>query len=150
MAPRGRAAPAAKKASGPAADELFASPSDISGGDNIRLTDYEDCLLVIQSADGSEHEYEFSTGPGKYVEARLLIVEGAAEMAGAIHEDVWVIPAVLRGKVRNAYPKAVIGWLQRAEEPLQKGQSAPWILVDPDDDDIAKAREAWLQAELPF
>lgn len=142
------AAPKKRAQQGPEED-LFVIPSKAraASSDYIKLQDLDECLLVIRATSPEAHSMATDNGTTEYVEGQVLVVEGAAEMAGEWH-DLWVFPVVIRRLIKDNYPNPVIGWLGHGE--ASKGRNAPWVLLDPEADDIAKCREAFLKAEIPF
>lgn len=128
-------------------EDLFNTPGSLPGGEFVKLNDLEDCLLVLQATTDEEKTEKFDNGEGTYIEARCLVVEGAAELANEWH-DMWVFPVAVRGQLKRSYPKPVVGILGKGT--AQKGKSAPWLLMDPTDEQQAAARNAYVKVEAGF
>lgn len=121
------------------------TPSQVSSSDTVNVPDLEGCLVVLQ-ATGPESTADTVRGPAQYIPARVLVVEGAAELAGAWHE-LWIFPKVLLGMLRKANGQPLAGVVGKGT--ARAGQSAPWILLDAEGGDMAKAQAAYDQATRP-
>lgn len=123
----------------------FDGPGTAAG---IEWSELNGHLLII-----TPHEVipEFKTvhGNGPTVRADLTVLDGPD--APVEYPDTLIFPKVLQGQVRSnaGTGRMNLGRLGQGEK--KPGQSAPWILGDPTDDDKTVAR-SYLSAktEPPF
>jgi hypothetical protein len=112
----------------------YALPATATG---IDLNEINGALLLI-----TVHKQEFgvqtSFGAQDPIRADVVVLDGANK--GTKHDDTLLFPKVLQGQLKSsAGGKRVLGRLGKGE--AKPGQSAPWKLTAPTEDDIATARK---------
>lgn len=126
---------------------MFDTPAK---GDRINWDDLNGTLLIFH-VHSVETGIETSYGPSDAVKADVTAVDGAH--AGEKWEGALVFPRVLQGALASKVGsgKPVLGRLGKGT--AKPGQSAPWVLDDPTDADIAAGvayMEAQAKLEQPF
>ena len=112
--------------------EEFASPASASG---IKWEDHKNALLLFE-VKSVETDIKTAFGDTDAVRADVTVLDGAN--LGTEVRDTLVFPRVLQSQLRPNVGKKVIGRL--GQGTAKPGQSAPWMLADPTDADIATAR----------
>jgi hypothetical protein len=112
----------------------FAAPASASG---IQWADLLGRLLVIEPK-GFEEGISTSLGAKDAVRADVHVIDGTPED----HEDVLIFPRVLISQTRSKVGEMVLGRLGQGN--AKPGQSAPWQIQAPTEQDIA-AGTAWLE-----
>jgi hypothetical protein len=113
----------------------------------VKVTEFENCLLLLTP---TEHREGINTsfGAADAVVTDLAVLDGRD--AGQIHHGVLVFQKALQGQLRPKVGtgRMVLGRLGRGV--AKPGQSAPWILGDPTEQDKALARQHLTQVSPPF
>lgn len=113
----------------------FDSATNSSGG---LITDYSGALLLITP---TEYRPEVNTtrGPTDAVVIDFVVLDGPR--AGETATSSLVFPKVLKGalKAKIGTGRMVLGRLGKGD--AKPGQSAPWVLGEPTDQDKQTARE---------
>lgn len=108
-----------------------------SPASGAKITEFEGMLLLLTP---TEHREGIQTafGAADAVVTDLDVVDGAA--AGQSHAGVLIFQKALQGQLRPKIGtgRKVLGRLGRGI--AKAGQSAPWILLDPTEDDKARTR----------
>ncbi|TDC52860.1 hypothetical protein E1281_18405 [Actinomadura sp. KC345] len=114
--------------------DQFDAPA--SGG--VKITEFEGQLLLLTP---TAHEQEIPTayGPADAVTTTIAVLDG--DGAGDEHTDVKVFQKALMGQLRPKIGsgRMVLGRLGRGT--AKPGQSAPWLLADPTEQDKQVARD---------
>ena len=113
----------------------FTAPAPAGSG--LKWADLLGRLLVIEPKGVTN--VDTALGPRDAVRADVHAIDGEVED----FEDALVFPKVLQGQLRGKVDQMVLGRL--AQGQAKPGQSAPWVLADPTQADMATA-EAWLAA----
>lgn len=115
---------------------MFDAPSSSSGG--VKITDFDGQLLLITP---TAHETNIPTayGPADAVTANIAVLDGNG--AGQEHTGVRIFQKALQGQLRPKVGtgRMVLGRLGRGT--AKPGQSAPWLLADPTEQDKQVARD---------
>lgn len=113
--------------------DMFDSPAS-----GVKITTFEGELLLVAPKEFKEGVLT-SFGPADYVEADVTVLDGQhkGEHHGAVRMFQKQLIGQLRPKVGTG--RMVLGRLGRGE--AKAGQSAPWVLKDPTEDDKNKARQ---------
>lgn len=113
--------------------DQFDSPAS-----GAKITDFDGELLLLSP---TEHREGIVTafGPADAVVTELAVLDG--KHTGEKHSGVLVFQKALQGQLRPKVGtgRMVLGRLGRGV--AKAGQSAPWVLLDPNDDDKNKARQ---------
>ncbi len=119
-------------------NDLFDAPAA-----GVKITDFEDCLLLVKPTGTQELENSQYNSSDVTV-ADITVLDG--ERAGEFHPSSFVYQKVLQGQLRPsiATGRFVLGRLGRGV--AKPGQSAPWILADPTDADKQTARDHLVKA----
>ena len=121
---------------------------DPAHGDRIVFDDVNGSLLLF-TVHSVEHGIETAFGESDAVKCDVAVLDG--DQKGTTFENTLIFPRVLQGALGPKVGKKVLGRLGQGE--AKKGQSPPWMLDDPTDDD-KKVGRAWIakQAEIeePF
>ena len=125
-------------------NDLFDAPA--SGG--VKITQFDGQLLLITP---TAHEKDIATayGPADAVTVDLVVLDGAN--AGEEHTGIRVFQKALQGQLRPKVGtgRMVLGRLGRGT--AKPGQSAPWLLADPTEQDKQTARDYLARANnAPF
>lgn len=121
----------------------FSGPASASG---VKITDFEGDLLLI-TPTGYEEGISTSYGEKDAVRANVVVIDEADPAKSEEHRDVLMFQGRLIGQTKPFVGKGIVlGRLGKGE--AKKGQSAPWMLLDPTDDDKTKGR-AYLAAKAP-
>lgn len=116
----------------------FAKPAAPSAG--IQWGDHKGALLLIEP-DSFEAQVQTSFGPADAVKATVTVIDG--EHSGAIYADTLIFPKLLVSQTKSQIGAKVLGRLGQGQ--AKPGQSAPWLLNEATEADIAAAEE-WLKA----
>lgn len=123
----------------------FVKPSAMgSSSESIRITDLENRLIIVVP-DGDEVTIETSRGPADARPVKVLDVD-----AGTGWQEGIVFQRALRAQLgrASAAGSPLVGRLGRG--PASPGKSAPWLIEDPSDAELERARAAYLKQEVPF
>lgn len=129
-------------------DDPFKSGSDGGAG----ITEYEGNLLLVTP---TEYVDSMSTSFGDTDAVRVDFVVLDAEDGPEEIEDTLVFQRVLISALKKSaqfnakhetdpktgFPKMLLGVLEQDEDRKKKGQSAPWVLKEPSDEQKAIARQ---------
>jgi hypothetical protein len=113
----------------------FAAPASASG---IQWSDLLGRLLVIEPK-GVEKDIQTSLGAKDAVRADVHVIDGPSPSS---HDDVLIFPRVLISQTSSKVGEMVLGRLGQGQ--AKPGQSAPWQIQAPSEQDIA-AGVAWLE-----
>lgn len=116
----------------------FAAPS--APGSGITWADHNGALLVVEPLS-VETGIQTSFGPSDAVRANVHVIDGPG--AGDDYPDTLVFPKVLAGQLKTQIGGKVLGRL--AQGVAKPGQSAPWMLQAPTEQDMQQAQQ-WLAA----
>lgn len=113
--------------------DQFDSPSS-----GARITDFEGALLLIKPTK-KEEEIPTAFGPADAVVADVVVLDGQHANPDP-YTDVYVFQKALQGqlKAKVGTGRYVLGRLGKGV--AKAGQSAPWLLLDPTEQDKATAR----------
>lgn len=123
----------------------FAPPG--TGGDRLPLDDVLGALLLF-TVESVEKDIETQFGKSDAIKCDVAALDGnhkAETWDGAL-----IFPRVLQSQLRGAAGGGkVLGRLGKGE--AKKGQSAPWVLSDPTDEDKQTARNylAYVATQTP-
>ena len=106
----------------------FATPAAPSGG--IDLKDHLGALLLF-TVHSVEEGIQTVHGASSAIRCDVAVLDGANK--GDEHADTLIFPKVLQSQLRKAVGQKVLGRLGQGQ--AKPGQSAPWILTDPTDED---------------
>src|SRR5690606_25865675 len=114
--------------------DMFDPPSTSSG---VKLADLSGRLLLIKPL---AYEENMQTAFGVANAVRANIVELDGPDAGTEHTDVLIFPKVVANQVKDniGTGRYNLGRLGRGQ--AKPGQSAPWILAEPTEEDKDTAR----------
>lgn len=129
-------------------DDPFKSGSDGGAG----ITEYDGQLLLVTP---SEYVESISTSFGDTDAVRVDFVvldgpEGAVEVEDTLVFQRMLISALKRQAIFNekngvdentGHPKMTLGVLLQDEDRKKKGQSAPWVLAEPNAEQAQAARD---------
>lgn len=113
----------------------YAIPST-GGGDKLPLAELLGALLRIDVLEALS-DVQTSFGASNPVRCNLAVLDGP--LKAQTFDDALVFPRVLISQLKPSVGKVVVGRLGRGT--AKPGQSAPWTLTAPTDDDIATARK---------
>lgn len=118
--------------------------NDPASGDKLPLADLEGALLLFDVLE-QRAEMQTSFGPASPIAANVAVLDGTHK--GDTYDDALVFPRVLQGQLRPSIGGKVLGRLGKGQ--AKPGQSAPWTLSAPTDDDKAVARKyvAYVEAQ---
>jgi hypothetical protein len=116
-------------------DQQYAIPST-GGGDKLPLAELLGALLRIDVLEALS-DVQTSFGPAHPVRCNVAVLDG--DQKAATFDDTLIFPRVLVSQLKPSVGKVVVGRLGRGT--AKPGQSAPWTLTAPTDDDIATARK---------
>lgn len=119
----------------------FVSAAPPSGG--ITWDDHNGKLLIVEPL-AVETGIQTVHGATDAVRANVHVITGPGTSED--YDDTLVFPKVLSGQLRGQIGRKVVGRLGNGA--AKPGQSAPWLLEQATDDDLAKAQE-WLNAQKP-
>lgn len=111
----------------------FAAPASASG---ISWEGLKGRLLVIEPIS-VEKGIKTAFGDTDAVRATVHVIDGDTET----YEDTLVFPRVLQSQLAPKVGSMVLGRVGQGQ--AKPGQSAPWLIVDPSEADVA-AGKAWL------
>ena len=125
--------------------DMFDNPSSSSG---IKFENYNGRLLLI-----TPHEFveEINTNFGKTsaVRADIVVLDGPDSPEEIT--DTLIFPKVLQSQVKRNCGSGRMNLGRLGQGQKKPGQSAPWMLGDPTDDDRAVARQhIEKKTEVPF
>lgn len=121
----------------------FSGPASASG---VKVTEFEGRLLLV-TPTAYEEGIETQYGAKDAVRASVVVIDEEAPEKSEKHDDVLMFQGRLIGQTKPFVGKGlVLGRLGKGE--AKKGQSAPWMLEDPTDDDKVKGR-AYLASVAP-
>jgi len=125
--------------------DLFDAPGSAAG---IKWEDLNGRLLLIKPL-AVEEGIKTVHGDSRAVRADVVVLDGPG--APEEYMDTLIFPKVLQGQVRGNAGTGRFNLGRLGKGVAKPGQSAPWVLADPTEDD-AKAARAWLaqNAETPF
>lgn len=120
--------------------DMFDSPST-----GVKITEFEGNLLLL-TPRSEQKAISTAFGPADAIETDLAVLDG--RHAGQAHSGVLVFQKALQGQLRPKIGtgRMVLGRLGRGV--AKPGQSAPWILSEPTEQDKAQAR-AYLANPAP-
>ena len=109
-----------------------------SPSDGITWADNNGALLIIRPT-AIEAGIQTSYGSADAVRANVWVVDGPN--AGEVHDDTLVFPKLLQSQLKSRINQVVLGRLgQGVGKP---GQSAPWMLNEPTQQDVQTGMQAW-------
>lgn len=112
--------------------DMFDSPAT-----GVKISEFENCLILLTP---TEHREAISTafGDADAVVADVAVLDGPR--AGESHPGTLIFQKALQGQLRPKVGtgRMVLGRLGRGT--AKPGQSAPWVLGDPTEQDKALAR----------
>lgn len=113
--------------------DAFDSPSS-----GARITDFEGALLLVKPTS-KEEAISTAFGPADAIVADVVVLDGK-DAAAEPYTDVYIFQKALQGqlKAKVGTGRFVLGRLGRGT--AKAGQSAPWLLQDPTEDDKKTAR----------
>lgn len=121
----------------------FSGPASASG---VKITEFEGSLLLI-TPTSYEEGIETSFGTKDAVKANLVVIDEKSPADSDAHEGILMFQGRLIGQTKPFVGKGlVLGRLGKGE--AKKGQSAPWMLLDPTDDEKEIGR-AYLASVAP-
>jgi hypothetical protein len=121
----------------------FSGPASASG---VKVTEFEGRLLLVTPTN-YEEGIETQYGAKDAVRASVVVIDEEDPAKSEKHDDVLMFQGRLIGQTKPFVGKGlVLGRLGKGE--AKKGQSAPWMLEDPTDDDKVKGR-AYLASVAP-
>lgn len=126
-------------------NDLFDAPSSGSG---VKITEFEGQLLLL-TPTAVEKDIPTAYGAADATTVTIVVLDGAG--AGEEHVDVKVFQKALQGQLRPKVGtgRMVLGRLGRGT--AKPGQSAPWLLADPTEQDKQVARDYLArQQNAPF
>lgn len=118
-------------------NDPFNPPSTATG---IQWDDHKGELLLITVKD-QRTGIQTAFGEADAIEATVTCLDGAHE--GTTFNDILIFPKVLQSQLRPSIGGMVLGRLGQGDK--KAGQSAPWKLAEPTEDDRKKGL-AWLDA----
>jgi len=112
-----------------------------------KITEFDGALLLITPTELRE-AIQTVHGPSDAIVCDVAVLDGRD--AGTEQTGVMVFPKVLQGqlKAKIGTGRMVLGRLGRGQ--AKPGQSAPWVLGDPTEQDKATARQHLAQVQPPF
>ena len=108
-------------------NDPFSAPSTATG---ITWADHLGQLLLINVIE-ERKEIQTAYGETSAIEANVTVLDGPN--VGQKFDDILIFPRVLQSQLRPRIGGMVLGRLNQGEK--KAGQSAPWKLSDPTDDD---------------
>ena len=127
-------------------NSAWRKPSEMGGStDSVKITDLEGHLLVVVS-NGDEITVETTRGPSEARPVRIIDVD---DPSGDWLEAI-IFQKALRGQVSRAAAAGspLVGRLGRGEPA--PGKSAPWLIIDPSDTEMERARTAYFRVSAGF
>lgn len=120
----------------------FSTPAASSG---VEWEALNGSLLIIDVA-AVEHDVPTVHGvAANVVKATITVVDGAK--AGEVMADTLIFPKVLVSALSPRVGHKVLARLGQGE--AKPGKSAPWVLTDPTEEDVAKGISAMQAATSP-
>lgn len=125
--------------------DMFDGPGSANG---ISWADMENHLLLIKPLEKNV-QVNTSFGDSTAVRADVVVLDGANSPGGV--NDTLIFPKMLQGQVGGNAGSGRYNLGRLGKGVAKPGQSAPWMLADPTDEDKATAR-AYLaaQTQAPF
>ena len=119
-----------------------------AGGSGVRLADL-DGRLVVMTPSPTEEEVETRLGSDMARRCDVLVVDGDDELAGETH-DVLVFQTGLKAQLAAAVRKGkvLVGVVGHGE--ARDGKSAPWLVLDADEAQVKRARDAYTKVTAGF
>lgn len=113
-------------------NDQFDSPST-----GVKITEFEGSLLLL-TPTAEQKAINTMYGPADAIETRVMVLDG--KDAGVEHQGVLIFQKALQGQLRPKIGtgRMVLGRLGRGT--AKPGQSAPWILTEPTEQDKTTAR----------
>ncbi|MFF0860922.1 hypothetical protein ACFYUV_04115 [Nonomuraea sp. NPDC003560] len=123
--------------------DMFDAPASASG---VKVTDYDGQLLLI-TPQTVEKDIPTAYGPAEAVTVKLAVLDGRD--AGLEFDGVKIFQKALQGQLRAKVGtgRMVLGRLGRGT--AKPGQSAPWLLADPTENDKQTARAHLAKGSTP-
>jgi hypothetical protein len=116
----------------------FSAPAVSS---DTKITEFAGDLLLI-TPTSYEEEVKTVHGEKDAVKANVVVIDEKRPERSDVHENLLIFQGRLIGQTKPFVGKGlVLGRLREAKELKKPGQSAPWILDDPTDEEKALARE---------
>lgn len=112
----------------------FVDPA--KGGDKLPLADLKGSLLLF-TVHSVETGIQTTFGESDAVKCDVAALDGPNK--AETWEGTLIFPRVLQSALRPAVGKMVLGRLGQGQ--AKPGQSAPWVLEDPTDDDRETGRK---------
>lgn len=119
--------------------DMFDGPSSATG---IDLNDLEGSLLLIQPLS-YEEGIKTNYGDANAVRANVNVLDGPQK--GEQYNDTLLFPKVIASQVKGNCGTGRYNLGRLGKGQAKPGQSAPWLLADPTDQDKDVAR-AWINA----
>jgi hypothetical protein len=117
-------------------EDVFGGPASAAG---VKVTEFEGRLLLI-TPKSHEESIQTDFGEKDAVKCTLAVLDEKDASKSESYDDVLLFQARLIGQTKPAIGKRlVLGRLGKGE--AKKGQSAPWQLEDPSEDDKVVARK---------
>ena len=120
----------------------FAAPA--APGEGVNWQALKGHLLLIQP-QGIETDIPTVHGAATAVRANITVLDGPD--AGTTTEDALIFPRVMQGQVKSRIGQLVLGRLTQGV--AKPGQTAPWLLAEATQDDIAVADAHMRKAAQP-
>ncbi len=122
----------------------FSSPAE--GGDRLPLDDVEGSLLLF-TVHGVEKDIQTQYGTSDAVKCDVAALDG--DHKAETWDGALIFPRVLQSQLSPRVGGMVLGRLGKGT--AKPGQSAPWTLADPTDDDRETGRKylAHIEATKP-
>lgn len=112
------------------------------------MVDWADLLgsLLIIDVEGVEHDIPTVHGNAEnVVKATVTVVDGAK--AGEVYPNTLIFPLVLVSSLSPRVGSKVLARLTQGE--AKPGKSAPWVLNDPTEEDVAAGIKAMQASTAP-
>lgn len=121
----------------------FSGPASASG---VKVTEFEGRLLLL-TPTSYEEGIDTSYGEKDAVKTNLVVIDEDSPADSEEHEGILLFQGRLIGQTKPFVGKGlVLGRLGKGE--AKKGQSAPWMLLDPSEDE-KKVGRAYLASKAP-
>lgn len=116
-------------------EDVFGGPASASG---VKITEFEGQLLLFWPNE-YEEDIETAYGSKDAVRGRLVVLDEKTPMQSEAHDNIRLFQARLIAQTKPLVGvRPVLGRLGKGE--AKKGQSEPWMLLDPSEDDKNVAR----------
>jgi hypothetical protein len=112
--------------------DMFDSPST-----GVKITEFEGSLLLL-TPTSEQKDINTAFGAADAIETKVVVLDG--NDAGQEHQGVLIFQKALQGQLRPKIGtgRMVLGRLGRGT--AKPGQSAPWVLAEPTEQDKQTAR----------